>query len=56
LVYNWALNGDISFLAADFVEKIPVAGYLVKASEGLFCPRGGTPEAKQKTVDLIAER
>lgn len=31
-------------------------GFLVICSEGLLCPRGGTPEAKQKLVDLIKER
>lgn len=45
-VFEWALSGNISFLAADFVEKIPIVGFLVKASDGLFCPRGGSTEAK----------
>lgn len=31
-------------------------GTLVKAMDGIFCPRGGSDAAKQKTVDLIGER
>lgn len=47
VVTLWALDGDISFLAGDFTRGIPFAGYNIKASEGIFCPRAGTPEVKQ---------
>lgn len=46
-LYFWALHGDIAFLAGDFVKNIPLVGYIVSATEGIFCPRGGTTEAKQ---------
>jgi len=48
---EYCLDGDVSFLAADFAEKVPVIGYLVKTSEGLFVSRGGSKEAKEKTVE-----
>lgn len=56
LVYFWSLKGNISYLAGDFVRNIPLIGFIVKAGEGIFCPRGGTTDAKQKTVELISER
>lgn len=52
-LYFWALNGNISFLAGDFVRKIPLFGFIVSVGEGIFCPRGGSTEAKQETVNLI---
>ena len=45
-----ALFADVSFLAKIEVKSIPFVGSGVIAAEGLFCPRGGTPEAKENTV------
>jgi len=42
-----ALYADVSFLSKIEVKSIPFVGAGVSASEGLFCPRGGTPEAKE---------
>ena len=53
---EWTLNGDIAFLAGDFLKNYPIVGFLVGAADGLFAPRGGTPEEKQMTVDLIKNR
>ena len=52
----YTLSGNCAFLAADYVEQTPLIGTLVKAMDGLFCPRGGSDAARQKTVDLIGER
>ena len=41
------LKADVSFLAKIEVKSIPFIGDGVIAQEGLFCPRGGTPEAKE---------
>jgi 1-acyl-sn-glycerol-3-phosphate acyltransferase len=35
-------QGDCSFLASIHLENVPFIGYLTKATEGLFTPRGGT--------------
>ena len=51
-----ALFADVSFLAKIEVKSIPFVGKCVIAGEGLFCPRGGTPEVKEQTVKLIEER
>lgn len=56
LVILWSLLSDCSFLASDHVKNIPLVGYNVMASEGLFVPRGGTTEAREKTVLVLAER
>ena len=42
-----ALFADVSFLAKIEVKSIPFVGTGVSAAEGLFCPRGGSPEAKE---------
>lgn len=52
----WALDGDISYLAADMTKDIPMVGYNIRASQGIFCPRGGTPEERQRNVQEIADR
>lgn len=43
-------------MASSHVENVPFVGSLMKCSEGLFCPRGGTPEAREETVRLIGDR
>jgi lysophosphatidylcholine acyltransferase/lyso-PAF acetyltransferase len=50
------LLADVSFLASIHVKTIPFVGHGVLAAEGLFCPRGGTPEAREQTVKLIEDR
>ena len=42
-----SLFADISFLAKIEVKSIPFVGAGVIAGEGLYCPRGGSPEAKE---------
>jgi 1-acyl-sn-glycerol-3-phosphate acyltransferase len=49
-------KADVSFLAKIEVKSIPFIGSGVIAQEGLFCPRGGTADAKEQTVQLIASR
>lgn len=44
LIYSF--SGNCGFLAADYVEHAPLIGGLAKAMDGLFCPRGGSDEAK----------
>ena len=52
----WALNGDFAFAAGAFVKNIPIVGNYIVATEGLFVPRSGNPEDKQKFVDGMAQR
>lgn len=35
---------------------MPIFDFCCRVTESIFAPRGGTPEAKQQTVDLIVER
>lgn len=51
-----ALSGDVSFIAMDSLEKVPIVGYLIKAAGGIFAPRGSSLEVKQKMVDMMDER
>ena len=46
----------MSLVAGDFIKNIPLFGFIVSSGEGIFVPRGGSAEAKQKTVELIEER
>lgn len=41
-----AFKGDLSFLANNFIEKIPIASTITICTEGLFVTMGGSEEAK----------
>jgi 1-acyl-sn-glycerol-3-phosphate acyltransferase len=41
---------DISF------KKIPLMGSLAQMVDGIFVPRAGSDEARQKIMEIIAER
>jgi hypothetical protein len=50
------LAGDCSALAGAFIRNVPIVGFVMDCNEGLYAPRGGSAEAKQKTVELIETR
>jgi len=52
----WALGGDIGLYAGAFVKDIPLFRECVAASEGMFVPRKGTADEKQKCVEEIGKR
>jgi len=52
----WALNGDMAFSAGAFVRNIPIFKDILIASEGLFVPRSGEAEVKQRFVDGMIKR
>jgi len=37
----------------DHIKHVPFISYLVEHSGGIFAPRGGTPEARDATVELL---
>lgn len=51
-----ALKGRVSFVAGDFLKKWPLFGFVARAVNSIFVPRGGTPEALTKTLNMIADR
>ena len=51
-----ALKGKVSFVAGDFLKKWPLFGFVARSINCIFVPRGGTPEALTKTLNLIAGR
>ena len=52
----WALRGDCSFAAGEFVEKIPIFNEIIRSIEGIFVPREGTAEEKQRVVNAFEGR
>jgi hypothetical protein len=40
------LEGDCSVLAGAFIRNVPLIGFIMNCTEGLYAPRGGTAEAK----------
>lgn len=44
-------KGKVSYLSSDHIEKVPVVGYCVVASGGLFARRGASLEVRQACVD-----
>lgn len=52
----WALGGDCAFVAGEFVEKIPIISDIMCYTEGIFVPREGTAEEKQRVVDALERR
>lgn len=45
-----------AFAVADDYKKVPVLRTIFNAADCLFMPRGGTDEARQKTLELIMDR
>lgn len=56
IVCFWGLGGDCAFVAGEFVEKIPFFSDMIRYTEGIFVPREGTAEEKQKIVDVFERR
>ena len=51
-----AMEGDISFMAGAFMKKTPGLGNIASMIGCLFVPRAGTPEQKQKVIDILNQR
>jgi len=51
-----ATNGKVSFVAGDFIKGWPFFGFCAQAAKCIFVPRGGSPQALEKTLSLIGER
>lgn len=55
IVLLYVLKGKISFLAADYIETMPLMGRMATLLGGIFCPRG-SPQKQQETIELIEGR
>ncbi len=51
-----ALKWKVSFVAGEFLKNWPLFGFVARAVNCIFVPRGGTTEALTKTLNLIAGR
>ena len=56
LVLLNALCGDLSLIAMDTLQNLPIAGALLKSLQTIFAPRGGSSFEKQKMVEVMVSR
>jgi len=46
----WVFGSNCGFFGGAFLKKVPLIRKVITATEGVFVPRMGTPEEKEKFV------
>ena len=55
-IIAWTFAAKVGYAASTTFEFMPVVGFMCRAVECIFVPRGSTPEALQKCVEVIEGR